>query len=147
MSEEEVGGQLDEEQQTPEVQEELQEAKEAHADQRDDPGATEGQGVEGETTGYAAPDPGAGDEAPSEIPEGVDALTDEQIQAAEERGGGGDEEGGGDALDVSAIMQEGGGDDEAGEDAPESSDDPDAQAAADTDEGTAEDAADTDEDA
>ena len=135
MAEEDVSGQLDESKQAPEVREELEEAKQAHADQRDDPGATEGQGVEDESTGYAPPDPGAGEEVPSEIPEGVDALTDEQIQAAEERGGGsGDEEGGGDALDVSAIMQdEGGAADETGEDAPEPTD-PEAQVAPNTDE-------------
>ena len=65
--------------------------------------------------GYAPPDTGQGDAASSEIPEGVDALSDEQIQAAEERGGGagGEDD---DALDVSAIMQESGGADETDED-------------------------------
>lgn len=69
--------------------------------------------------GYAAPDAGQGDAVESEVPEGVDALTDEQIQAAEERGGGtgGDEDDAG-ALDVSELMQEGGAD-EADEDADE----------------------------
>jgi hypothetical protein len=84
--------------------------------------------------GYAPPDTGQGEAASSDIPEGVDALSDEQIQAAEERGGGSDEEGGGDALDVSAIMQEeGGAADETGEDAPEATD-AEAQAAPDTEE-------------
>ena len=84
--------------------------------------------------GYAPPDTGQGGAAESELPVGVDSLTDEQIQAAEERGGGGgDEEGGGDALDVSAIMQEGGAADETGEGAPGITD-PEAQAAANTDE-------------
>ena len=50
--------------------------------------------------GHAEPDTGQGDSAESEIPVGVDALTDEQIQKAQEAGpadGGGDEgdEGGG----------------------------------------------------
>ncbi|HWI07799.1 MAG TPA: hypothetical protein VNT54_09820 [Solirubrobacteraceae bacterium] len=67
--------------------------------------------------GYAPPDTGQGDAASSEIPEGVDALRDEQIQAAEERGGGAGGEDGGDALDVSAIMQESGGADETDEEA------------------------------
>lgn len=67
--------------------------------------------------GYAPPDPGQGEAAESDIPVGVDALSDEQIQAAEERGGGGGDDDGGDALDVSAIMQEGGADVESDEDA------------------------------
>ena len=132
MSQEEVGGRLDEDSQAPEVQEELGEAKEAHAEQQSNPGATAGHGVEPAGTGYAPPDTGQGDEATSEIPEGVDALSDEQIQAAEERSGGGGEGGDDDALDVSAIMQEeGGAADETGEDAPETTD-PEAQAAPDT---------------
>ena len=50
----------------------------------------------------------------SEIPVGVDALTDEQIAKAEEAGpadgGGGDGDDGGDdgALDVSALMDDSG---------------------------------------
>ena len=135
VSDQEAEGSLSEDEVSPPVAEEIHEAKDAHKEQASDPGATEGQGVEDESTGYAPPDPGAGEEAPSEIPEGVDALTDEQIQAAEERGGGGgDEEGGGDALDVSAIMQdEGGAADETGEDAPGTTD-PEAQVAPNTDE-------------
>lgn len=63
--------------------------------------------------GYVDPDPGTDSPAESEIPVGVDALTDEQIAKAEEAGpadGGG--EGGDDgALDVAALMEEGGADD------------------------------------
>ena len=83
--------------------------------------------------GYAPPDTGQGEAAESEVPVGVDALSEEQKQAAEERGGGGDGEDGG-AIDVSAIMQEGGGEataDEAGEDAPQMTD-ADAQTAPNT---------------
>lgn len=81
--------------------------------------------------GYAPPDTGQGEAAESEIPVGVDALSDEQIQAAEERStGGGDGDDGG-AIDVSAIMQEGGAADETGEGAPEMTD-PETQAAPDT---------------
>lgn len=132
VSDQEVEGALSEDEVSPPVAEEIHESKEAHTEQAADPGATEGQGVEPEVMGHAEPDTGLGESAQSEIPEGVDALSDEQIQAAEERGGGGDEEGGGDALDVSAIMQEEGGTaDEAGEDAPEATD-AEAQAAPDT---------------
>jgi len=119
VSDQEVEGALSEDAVSPPVAEEIHEAKEAHAEQAADPGATGGQGVEPAVMGYAEPDTGLGESAQSEIPEGVDALTDEQIQAAEERGGGGGDEGGGDALDVSAIMQEeGGAADESGDDAP-----------------------------
>lgn len=134
VSDQDAEGALSEDEVSAPVADEIHEAKDAHKEQAADPGATEGQGVEPEVMGHAPPDPGLGESAESEIPVGVDALTDEQIQAAEERGGGGgDEEGGGDALDVSAIMQEGGAADETGEDAPETTD-PEAQAAPDTDE-------------
>ena len=78
--------------------------------------------------GHAEPDTGQGDSAESEIPVGVDALTDEQIQKAQEAGpadGGGGEggEGGGDdAIDVAAIMEDG---------APDASGDDDADASGD----------------
>ena len=64
-----------------------------------------GEGNQPEGTGYAPPDPGEGEAADSEIPRGVDALTDEQIQAAQEHGGG-DDDGDSDnaPLDVSAAM-------------------------------------------
>lgn len=75
--------------------------------------ADETPGIEpGEVVGHAQPDTGQGEAAQSEIPEGVDALSDEQIQAAEERGGGGGEEGESDALDMADIMAEAGGDTE-----------------------------------
>jgi len=78
--------------------------------------------------GYVDPEPGTDSPAESEIPVGVDALTDEQLAKAEEAGpadGGG--EGGDDsgALDVAALMEEGGAgeptadDDTAGPDAAE----------------------------
>ena len=74
--------------------------------------ADETPGIEpGEVVGHAEPDTGQGEAATSEIPEGVDALSDEQIQAAEQRGGGGGDEGESDALDMSEIMAEAGGDD------------------------------------
>jgi hypothetical protein len=84
--------------------------------------------------GHADPDTGQGEAAESEVPEGVDALTDEQIQAAEERGGGGGDDDAG-ALDVSEAMgdadAEGTAADDAGDDAAEKTD-ADAQVAPDT---------------
>lgn len=71
--------------------------------------ADETPGIEpGQVVGHAEPDTGQGEAAASEIPEGVDSLSDEQIQAAEQRGGGG--EGDSDALDMADIMAEAGGD-------------------------------------
>jgi hypothetical protein len=63
--------------------------------------------------GYVDPEPGTDSPPESEIPVGVDALTDEQIAKAEEAGpaDGGDEGDDSGALDVSALMEEGGGDD------------------------------------
>ena len=135
VSDQDVEGSLSEDEVSQPVADEISDAKDAHKDQAASPGATEGQGVEDADHGYRSPDTGAGEAAESEIPEGVDALTDEQIQAAEQRGGGGGDEGdGGDALDVSAIMQdEGGAADETGEGAPEATD-PEAQVAPNTDE-------------
>ncbi len=76
--------------------------------------ATRGDGVQPAELGYAPPDEGLGESAESEIPTGVDALTDEQIQKAQENApSGGDEggEGGGDgAIDVAALMESGGAD-------------------------------------
>jgi hypothetical protein len=121
VTDQDAEGRLSEDDVSPEVASEIHEAKEAHKEQASDPGATEGQGVEPEVMGHAEPDTGQGDAAESEVPEGVDALTDEQIQAAQERGGGGDDDDGG-ALDVSEAMAEGGddaeaaGEDDAGED-------------------------------
>ena len=68
--------------------------------------ADESPGIEpGQVVGHAEPDTGQGEAADSEIPVGVDALSDEQIKAAEERGGGDGEDGDdAGALDVSAIM-------------------------------------------
>lgn len=69
--------------------------------------ADETPGIEpGEVVGHAEPDTGQGDSATSEIPEGVDALSDEQVSAAQERGGGDDGDDG--ALDVSAVMDDSG---------------------------------------
>jgi hypothetical protein len=68
--------------------------------------------------GYVDPEPGTDSPAESEIPVGVDALTDEQIAKAEEAGpadGGGEGDDDGGALDVSALMEEGGADDDAGD--------------------------------
>jgi hypothetical protein len=98
--------------------------------------ADETPGIEpGEVVGHAEPDTGQGEGADSEVPVGVDALSDEQIQAAQERGGGGEEgDDDGGALDVSAIMAEGGegaAADDAGEGAAEMTD-PDAQVAPNT---------------
>ncbi len=126
VSDEDVEGSISEDEVSAPVADEISEAKEAHKDQASDPGATQGQGVEPEGTGFAPPDPGVGESAESEVPEGVDSLSDEQIQAAQERGGGGgDDDDDGGALDVSAIMggDEGGDDagaaDDAGDDATE----------------------------
>ena len=104
-----------------EVGETIDDAKEAHAEKAEDPGATTGQANEPAVEGHSEQDVGAGDAPDSEIPVGVDALTDEQIAKAEEAGpatgAGGGEEGGDDggALDVSALMEDGGGDDAAAE--------------------------------
>ncbi len=112
VSDEEVEGSLSEDEASPEVADELSDAKEAHRDQAGDPGATEGQGVETGVMGHAEPDTGASEAPESEIPEGVDALSDEQIQAAQERGGGGgDDEGDSGALDMADVMGDAGDDD------------------------------------
>ena len=59
--------------------------------------------------GYVDPEPGTDTPPESEIPVGVDALTDEQIAKAEEAGpAGGGDEGDDGALDVAALMEEGG---------------------------------------
>jgi hypothetical protein len=113
VSDQDVEGGLSEDEVSPEPASEIHEAKEAHKEQASDPGATEGQGVEPEVMGHAEPDTGQGEAAESEVPEGVDALTDEQIQAAEERGGGSGDDDDGGALDVSEVMGEGGDDAEA----------------------------------
>ena len=113
VSDQDAEGRLSEDEVSSEVAGEIHEAKEAHKDQASEPGATEGQGVEPEVMGHAEPDTGQGEAAESEVPEGVDALTDEQIQAAEERGGGGGDDDDGGALDVSEVMGEGGDDAEA----------------------------------
>jgi hypothetical protein len=101
-----------------EVGETIEEAKETHAEKAEDPGATTGQAQEPAEEGYAEPDTGGGDAPESDIPVGVDQLTDEQIAKAEEAGpaAGSGDEGDGGALDVSALMEEGGADDaDAGE--------------------------------
>ena len=71
--------------------------------------------------GYVDPEPGTDSPPESEIPVGVDALTDEQIAQAEEAGpAGGGDEGDDGALDVAALMEDDGGDaaaDDAGDDA------------------------------
>lgn len=89
--------------------------------------ATKGEGVQPADLGHAEPDTGLGDSAESEIPVGVDALTDEQIQKAQEAGpaggGEGDEGGGDDAIDVAAIMEDGGADASGDADADASGDD------------------------
>lgn len=95
-----------------EVGETIEEAKETHADKAEDPGATTGQANEPASEGSVAPEEGAGSAPESEIPVGVDALTDEQIAKAEEAGpadGGDDGDDG--ALDVSALMEDDGGGD------------------------------------
>ena len=89
--------------------------------------AVSGDGVQPAELGYAPPNEGAGEGGESEIPTGVDALTDEQIQKAQENApSGGDEggEGGGDgAIDVAAIMEDGGADASGDADADASGDD------------------------
>ena len=104
--------------------------------------ATKGEGVQPADLGHAEPDTGQGDSAESEIPVGVDSLTDEQIQKAQEAGpadgggGEGDEGGGGDdAIDVAAIMED---------DAPDASGDDDADASGDDDADASGDDADAD---
>ena len=122
VSDQDVEGSLSEDEVSPPVADEIHEAKEAHKDQASDPGATEGQGVEPDVMGHAEPDTGAGEAAESEIPVGVDALTDEQIQAAEQRGGGGGDEGDGGALDMADVVA-GASDDDGGSDDAGASDD------------------------
>ena len=113
-----------------EVGETLDEAKDAHAEKAEDPGATTGQAMEPEDEGHTAPDAGAADDVQeSEIPVGVDALTDEQIAKAEEAGpaaGTGDDGDDAGALDVSALMEEGGGDADAEATPDDDTDGPDA---------------------
>jgi hypothetical protein len=88
--------------------------------------------------GFAEPDTGQGD-VESEIPEGVDALSEEAKSAAQERGGGGDDGDDGGAIDVSAIVAEEGDDapgdaEAAGDDDAEAAGDDDAEAGAAADE-------------
>jgi hypothetical protein len=96
-----------------EVRETIDEAHDENEERAQDPGATTGQAQEDPAVGHVEPEAGSGDAPESEIPKGVDALTDEQIAQAEEAGpvGGGDDDDG--ALDVSALMDDGGGDDAA----------------------------------
>ena len=94
--------------------------------------ATRGDGVQPADLGYAPPNPGLGESADSEIPTGVDALTDEQIQTAQENvpsGGdeGGDEGGADGAIDVAALMDSGDAD-AAGDDGADASGGDDADA-------------------
>jgi hypothetical protein len=97
-----------------EVGETIDEAHAAHDEKAEDPGATTGQANEPPLEGNVEPDTGGGEGVESEIPVGVDALTDEQLAKAEAAGpadgGGGDDEGDGGALDVSALMEDDGGD-------------------------------------
>jgi len=67
--------------------------------------ATLGEGVQPPELGYAPPDTGQG-AVESEIPEGVDALDPEKVEAAkaEADAGGDDDDDDGGALDVSAIV-------------------------------------------
>ncbi len=59
--------------------------------------------------GHVPPETGVESPPESDIPVGVDALTDEQIAKAEEAGpAGGGEDGDDDALDVSALMDDSG---------------------------------------
>jgi hypothetical protein len=109
---------------------------ETHGDGQYD--ATKGEGVQPADLGHAEPDTGMGDSGESEIPTGVDALTDEQIQKAQEAGpagggeGEGDEGGDGGAIDVAAIMEDGGADASGDADA-DASGDADADASGDAD--------------
>ena len=100
-----------------EVRETIDEAHDENEERAQDPGATTGQAQEDPAVGHVEPEAGSGDAPESEIPKGVDALTDQQIAQAEEAGpvGGGDDDDGG-ALDVSALMDDGGGDDAAADD-------------------------------
>ena len=85
-----------------EVRETIDEAHDENEKRAADPGATTGQAQEDPAVGYVEPKAGSGDAPESEIPRGVDALTDEQIAKAEEAGpgAGGSNEGGADAADA-----------------------------------------------
>ena len=113
-----------------EVGETIDDAKEAHAEKAEDPGATTGQAMEPEVEGHADQNVGAGEGQESEIPVGVDALTDEQIAKAEEAGPaagtGGDDGDDSGALDVAALMEDGGGDADAEPTPDDDTDGPDA---------------------
>jgi hypothetical protein len=121
--------------------------------------AVKGHGVEPADLGYAPPDPGLGESAESEIPTGVDSLTDEQIQKAQENAPSGDEGdggegGGGGAIDVAAIMEDGGADasgdadaDASGEADADAAGEADADAAGDADADDADASGDADADA
>jgi len=90
-----------------------------------------------EVEGHAEPDTGGGEGVESELPVGVDGLTDAQIAQAEEAGpadGGGGEDGGdGGALDVSALMDDSGDAGDAGDEAGDEGDEGDAGDDADAD--------------
>jgi len=91
-----------------------------------------------EVPGHVEPDTGGGEGVDSEIPVGVDALTDEQVAKADEAGpadGGGGDEGDGGALDVSALMDDSGdgGDDDADDAGDADAESPDAEATPDDD--------------
>jgi hypothetical protein len=92
---------------TPQVEDQAEEAEEAHegsaereADREDTPWSGEGNQPEG--TGFAPPDTGAGEDAESEVPTGV-----EEIEPAESSG---DDGGGNEPLDLANL--------DAGDDAP-----------------------------
>ena len=101
-----------------EVRETIDEAHRENEAKAQDSGASTGESNEEAAVGHVEPDTGSDDAPESEIPKGVDALTDEQIAKAEASGpaagAGGDDDDSG-ALDVSALMEDGGGDDAAGE--------------------------------
>ena len=100
------------------VSETIDTAHQRNEEKAQDPGASTGQGNEPEHEGYQPPESGSEGSAESEIPVGVDALTDEQIAKAEEAGpaAGGDDDSG--ALDVAELMEDDGGGDAPADDAP-----------------------------
>ena len=104
---------------TPQVEEQVEEAAEAHEDIAESETATpwSGEGNQPQGTGFAPPDTGAGDDAPSEIPTGV-----EEIEPSESSGG---DDGGNAPVDLSEL--------DTGDEAPEAEADaepPDASAEA-----------------
>jgi hypothetical protein len=81
---------MSEENVTPEISEQLDEAQQAHDENAAGTDASGGEGNAPEGTGYAPPDTGQGGGAESEIPVGVDAIEPKESPADSDAGASGD---------------------------------------------------------